>query len=207
MLNFKKGSIFSRSAGNEDDYEEYKQEDQGGVLAVWGSPGSGKTTVAARIAKHLAGKRKNTILLLCDMSAPMLPCICPPRDLENKGSLGSVLAAAHVSDSLIKNNLTTHKRLDYLSILGLVKGESEYTYPPYSDVQARELIDGLRNIAPYVVIDCGSYIANDMRCRRRHSGLWLMQISRSWKNPSSAATMELWLRRSRRRMCLRPSAV
>ena len=51
---------------------------------------------------------------------------------------------------------------DYLSILGLVKGESEYTYPPYSDVQARELIDGLRNIAPYVVIDCGSYIANDI---------------------------------------------
>ena len=43
-----------------------------------------------------------------------------------------------------------------------VKGESEYTYPPYSDVQARELIDGLRNIAPYVVIDCGSYIANDI---------------------------------------------
>lgn len=136
MLNFKKGSIFSRSAGNEDAYEEYEQEDQGGVLAVWGSPGSGKTTVAARIAKHLAGKRKNTILLLCDMSAPMLPCICPPRDLENKGSLGSVLAAAHVSDSLIKNNLTTHKRLDYLSILGLVKGESEYTYPPY---ESREL--------------------------------------------------------------------
>lgn len=33
---------------------------------------------------------------------------------------------------------------------------------PYSDVQARELIDGLRNIAPYVVIDCGSYIANDI---------------------------------------------
>ena len=72
------------------------------------------------------------------------------------------MAAAHVSDSLIKNNLTTHKRLDYLSILGLVKAESEYTYPPYSDVQARELIDGLRNIAPYVVIDCGSYIANDI---------------------------------------------
>lgn len=91
MLNFKKGSIFSRSAGNEDAYEEYEQEDQGGVLAVWGSPGSGKTTVAARIAKHLAGKRKNTILLLCDMSAPMLPCICPPRDLENKGSLGERL--------------------------------------------------------------------------------------------------------------------
>ena len=91
MLNFKKGSIFSRSAENEDADEEYEEE-QSGVLAVWGSPGSGKTTAAARIAKHLAGKRRNTILLLCDMSAPMLPCICPPKDLENKGSLGSVLA-------------------------------------------------------------------------------------------------------------------
>ena len=79
MLNFKKGSIFSRSEGNEDAYEEYEQEDQGGVLAVWGSPGSGKTTVAARIAKHLAGKHKNTILLLCDMSAPCCLVFVPPE--------------------------------------------------------------------------------------------------------------------------------
>lgn len=35
-------------------------------------------------------------------------------------------------------------------------------YPPYNEVQARELIDCLRGIAPYVVIDCGSYIANDI---------------------------------------------
>ncbi len=32
----------------------------------------------------------------------------------------------------------------------------------YNEVQARELIDCLREIAPYVVIDCGSYIANDI---------------------------------------------
>ena len=35
-------------------------------------------------------------------------------------------------------------------------------YPPYGEAQARELIDCLREIAPYVVIDCGSYIANDI---------------------------------------------
>lgn len=44
----------------------------------------------------------------------------------------------------------------------MLKGENEYTYPPYNEVQARELIDCLREIAPYVVIDCGSYIANDI---------------------------------------------
>ena len=160
MLNFKKTSIFSRTGGKEDAYEP--EEQGGGVLAVWGSPGSGKTTAAVRIAKYLADKRKNVILLLCDMTAPMLPCICPASELECERSLGSVLAAAHVSENLVKNNLVTHKRLSYLTMLGMLKGENEYTYPPYSDVQARELLDCLRNIAPYVVIDCGSYIANDI---------------------------------------------
>jgi len=48
MLNFKKAGIFSRGSGQEDACE---QEDQsGGVLAGWGSPGSGQTTRAARRA-------------------------------------------------------------------------------------------------------------------------------------------------------------
>ena len=160
MLNFKKAGIFSRGTVQEDACEQ--EEQCGGVLAVWGSPGSGKTTVAVRLAKYLADKRRNVILLLCDMTAPMLPCICPVSDLECERSLGSVLAAAHVSENLVKNNLVTHKRLGYLTMLGMFKGENEYTYPPYNEVQARELIDCLRGIAPYVVIDCGSYIANDI---------------------------------------------
>ena len=35
-------------------------------------------------------------------------------------------------------------------------------YPPYTEQQATELLDGLRALAPYVVVDCGSYIANDI---------------------------------------------
>ena len=158
MLKFKKNGIFSRSASEEATASELQE---GGVVAVWGSPGSGKTTMAVKIAKYLADKKRNVVLLLCDMTAPMLPCICPASELECERSLGSVLAAAHVTENLVKNNLVTHKRLGYLTILGMLKGENEYTYPPYGEAQARELIDCLREIAPYVVIDCGSYIAND----------------------------------------------
>ena len=152
---------------------------------MWGSPGSGKTTVAVRLAKYLADKRRNVILLLCDMTAPMLPCICPAADLECERSLGSVLAAAHVSENLVKNNLVTHKRLGYLTMLGMLKGENEYTYPPYNEVQARELIDCLREIAPYVVIDCGSYIANDIL-----SAVALMEADSAcgWPTPTSRAS-------------------
>ena len=159
-MNFKKMSIFHRG-GAEDDYEQEAQS-SGGVLAVWGSPGSGKTVTAVKLAKALADKKRNVALVLCDMTAPMLPCICPGSELECERSLGTILAAARIGESLIKHNCVTHKRLGYLTILGMQKGENEYTYPPYTEKQATELLDGLREIAPYVVIDCGSYIANDI---------------------------------------------
>ena len=47
-------------------------------------------------------------------------------------------------------------------MLGLLKGENEYSIPPFTEKQAIELLDGLRQIAPYVIVDCGSYIANDI---------------------------------------------
>lgn len=156
-MNFRKASIFQR-----DTEKPEEQNDSGGMLAVWGSPGSGKTVTAAKIAKMLSTKKKNVILLLCDMTAPMLPCICSPDELECERSLGNILAAARIGENLIKHNLVTLKRSNYLTMLGLLKGENEYSIPPFTEKQAIELLDGLRQIAPYVIVDCGSYIANDI---------------------------------------------
>ena len=75
-MNFMKGSLFHRST--EPEEVEIIEESGGGVLAVWGSPGCGKTVTAVKIAKHLASQKKNVALLLCDMTAPMMPCICRP---------------------------------------------------------------------------------------------------------------------------------
>ena len=166
MINFKKNTIFCRGTKEETVKEDILHS---GVLAVWGSPGSGKTTTAVKLAKYLADKKKNVVLVLCDMTAPMLPCICPPSDLECEknshrpyGSLGSILSAAHVTELLVKYNMITHKKMSYLTMIGMLKGENEYTYASYSKVQAQELIESLRKIAPFVIIDCGSYIANDI---------------------------------------------
>lgn len=159
-MNFLKGSLFRRNT--EPEEPEPMEESGGGILAVWGSPGCGKTVTAVKIAKHLAAQKKNTVLLLCDMTAPMMPCICPPSELAVDRSLGSIFAAQHISVNLIKHNLTTLKRLPHLTMLGLRKKENEYTYAPCTKQQAEELIRGLREIVPYVVIDCSSYIANDI---------------------------------------------
>ena len=159
-MNFLKRSIFTRGSGEEES--DWGQENENQMLAVWGSPGPGKTTVAVKLAEHLARQKRDVALLLCDMNTPMLPCICPPADLEGEHSLGSVLAAAHVTESLVRHNCMTHKRFRHLTILVMRKGENEYTYPPYERIQAEELLSCLRQIAPYIVIDCGSYIANDI---------------------------------------------
>ncbi|WP_097015343.1 AAA family ATPase [Anaerocolumna aminovalerica] len=159
MLNFMKGSLFTRKQPK----DEPKETEQGvHILAVWGSPGSGKTTVSVRLAKYLADKKRNVVLLLCDMTAPMLPCICPSGDLEGEHSLGSILAATRVTDLLIRQNCVTHKKMGYLTMIGMLKGENVFTYPPYTQELAAELINHLRDIAPYIIIDCGSYIAHDV---------------------------------------------
>ena len=148
-MNFLKGSLFRRNP--EPEELEPMEESGGGILAVWGSPGCGKTVTAVKIAKHLAAQKENTVLLLCDMTAPMMPCICPPSELEVDKSLGSIFAAQHISVNLIKHNLTTLKRLPHLTMLGLRKKENEYTYAPCTKQQAEELIRGLREIVPSAV--------------------------------------------------------
>lgn len=155
MLQYNQTSIFRR-----DNSENAVPS--GCVVAVWGSPSSGKTTVSVKLAHYLASRRKNVVLLLCDMVSPPLPCLCNPSDLVEEHSLGSVLGATHVTQALIKENCIFHKKYKYLTMLGMKKGENVFTYPPYTQVQAQELVRNVKTMADYVIIDCGSYIAYDV---------------------------------------------
>ncbi len=158
-MNFHKNSLFQRNPGRE---ERRDMEPEGGVLAVWGSPSAGKTTVSVKLAQHLAHKKKNVLLIFADMTAPPLPCVCAASELEGDRSLGSILAAAHVTGNLIKKNCMFYRKNNYLSMAGLLKGENVFTYPPYEQAQAVELIEQARKIAPFVIIDCTSTIASDI---------------------------------------------
>lgn len=70
-MNFKQNSLFKRNTELEEEQEVMK----GGVLAVWGSPSSGKTTVSVKLADYLARKKKNVLLIFADMTTPPLPCM------------------------------------------------------------------------------------------------------------------------------------
>ena len=158
-MNFMKNSLFQRNLEQE---REEEMPEEGGVLAVWGSPSSGKTVVSVKLAEHLAKKKRNVILILADMITPPLPYLCAPSDIEQERSLGSILAASHVTENLIKKNCMFYRKNDYLSMVGMLKGENVFTYPPYEKEQAAELLQLAAQIAPYVIVDCTSNIASDI---------------------------------------------
>ena len=137
-----------------------KQDNQ--VLAVWGSPSSGKTIMSVKLARYIASQKKNVILVLADMSAPPLPYVCPSSDLESELSLGNILGAAHVDGNLVKQNAILHKKNEYLTMFAMLKGENAFSYAPYTETQAREFIHALRQLADYIIIDCTSNITNDV---------------------------------------------
>ena len=134
----------------------------GGVLAVWGSPGSGKTVVSVKLAQYLTSKGNNCILIFADMTTPSIPYVCRQDDLMDEKSLGSIMAAAHVTDELVKRNCTFHKKNRYLSMVGMNRGENRFTYPPYEQEQAKELLIAAENLAPFVIIDCSSHITTNL---------------------------------------------
>lgn len=47
-------------------------------------------------------------------------------------------------------------------MLGMLKGENAFTYPPYTETQAKELLAELRKMADYIIIDCTSNITGDV---------------------------------------------
>lgn len=131
------------------------------VLAVWGSPGSGKTVLSTKLAQYLASHRKDVILVYCDAVTPMMHCVDHPNNLVELHSLGSILSAVHPSKSLIQENFVLHKRNEHLFMLGYLKGENTYSYPPLEADCAKEFLQALREFSTYVIVDCTSQIHDD----------------------------------------------
>lgn len=138
------------------------QHNDNRILAVWGSPSCGKTTIAAKVANYVSSKGFDVALLLCDTDAPPLPLLVPPSEIETEKSLGSILAAARVTESLVMQNAVTFKKNRHIMALGLTKGENCFSYPKYTQIQAKELIEVLKNIADFVVIDCSCHLSDDI---------------------------------------------
>lgn len=130
------------------------------VIAICGSPGSGKTLTAVKIAKTLADGKKNTILVGCDTESPVLPILLPAQ--KDVPSLGNLLALPVLTVPTVLQHCVPCGESDYIAVTGYGKGENVRTYPEYSLQRAKNFIAMLQKTADYAVIDCSSHITDDL---------------------------------------------
>ena len=128
------------------------------VIAVWGSPGSGKTLTSVKIARELSKKKKNVILVTCDEETPMIPVLLPSA--SGTKSLGALLSLPTLNQISIFQHFIPLG--NSLSLLGYLLGENELQYAEYDERRAKDLIALLRRIADYVIIDCSHHMLTNV---------------------------------------------
>ena len=66
--------------------------DKGKIIAVWGSPNSGKTTFATKLATAIYDSYQATVIVLyTDLETPVLPVLFPNSKPEDIGSVKNSL--------------------------------------------------------------------------------------------------------------------
>ena len=77
---------------------------EGKIIAVWGSPHSGKTTFATKLATAIYSSFESTVITLyTDLQTPMIPVLFPFDKPEDLGSVGYPLSGTEVEQSDIIN--------------------------------------------------------------------------------------------------------
>lgn len=133
----------------------------GKIIAVWGSPGSGKSTVAGSLAYLLATSGKNVILIDTSTQAPQKSIWFPYCDGDFTSSLNSLMSADSITPAFMTKHISTLS--SNLGVLGFVKGET-----PLSLTKAQRL-DKIKDVykvccdlADYVIVDCASNILDNI---------------------------------------------
>lgn len=131
------------------------------MIAVWGSPGSGKTLTSVKISKYLADKKNNVILVLCDDESPSIPILLPSA-ADDALSIGHLLSLPDMTQKSVLQHCLPFGKSGYISILGYKLGDNVTAYQEYSVSKAKELFSTLRQTADYVVADCSSHLSDNV---------------------------------------------
>ena len=133
------------------------EERKAKIIAVWGSPNSGKTTLATKLATAIYDRYQSTVIVLyCDLDAPVLPIIFPNEKHDDIGSVGVPLSKTEIEAEDIERNAVTVKNRGNLVFFGYRAGDNKFTFPRYGRAKAENFINILCHNADYVIIDCSS---------------------------------------------------
>ena len=128
------------------------------LIAICGAPGSGKTTVAFKLAQeiYLSTSDCSVTFLSPDIIVPSVGMLFPNYTPDSLFSLSAVLDCTDISDDLIMGNLVTVKNMKNFGCLGFMSGDSKYSFPTPTKEKVMNLLDVLSAAEGYVFVDCSN---------------------------------------------------
>ncbi|EOE7347213.1 ParA family protein [Clostridioides difficile] len=130
------------------------------IVAVWGSPGSGKTILSIKLAIELARAKKNVTIVFNDIICPTINTILPGVK-NNEKSLGKILSSTNINGEKVLENCTIIEKNKYIAMIGYKQRDNIYSYPEYSVTKVIDFFKVLASITDYIIIDCSSYFFID----------------------------------------------
>ena len=131
------------------------------TIAVWGSPHSGKTTFATKLACAIYEEYQSTIIVLySDMVTPTLPIIFPNEKSEDMTSIGKVLSEVEITKESVVRQIMTVKSKVNLGFLGFRDGENKFTYPRFDEDKVKAMFAATGELCDYLIVDCTSSLSN-----------------------------------------------
>jgi cellulose biosynthesis protein BcsQ len=120
-------------------------------LTIFGSGGSGKTTLAVKLALELRRQKADAVVLFLDFFTPMLPLI---TQKPNTKSLGSLLEESKIDEKKILEYLLPLSGGGQVACLGYSLTENAMSHRSVSKNKIYGLINALSEMTDYVIFDC-----------------------------------------------------
>lgn len=131
------------------------------LISVFGSPGSGKTSITLKLAMetYIATKDESILVLSPDISVPGAALLFPNYDPNEICSLSTVFDNTAISAETLLKNTVTVKTMSNFGFLGFKAGDNRYSFPKPTPDKINALFNAISEIAGYLLFQ-HEYSAN-----------------------------------------------
>lgn len=135
------------------------------IIAVYGSPGSGKSAFSVALAAQLS-KRSNVVLLSTNRVVPMLKVLVPSMQIDRSMSVGTLFTGISMTQEDICKRILFHPKRQNLGYLAFATGDTPNTYSGgydsggyrsiFTPDKMQTFFSVLLSLTDYIIADCTS---------------------------------------------------